>query len=77
MPTPRSQLVCIEGRLRILASALAIVVGADAIMRNHYHVVVKLYSNDDWPDDKVLHHWQTRHHEPFRNAIATATRSTP
>lgn len=99
MPTPRSQLVCIEDtpyyhctsrcvrraflcgnddgrsyehrrqfiedRLRILASTFAIDVCAYAIMSNHYHIVVKLQSTRDWPDDKVLRHWLTLHRGPL------------
>lgn len=55
----------IEDRLRILSCVFAIDICSYAIMSNHYHIVVKLASTEDWPDDKVLQHWLTLHRGPL------------
>jgi len=55
----------IEHRLRLLASIFAIDICSYAIMHNHYHVVVKIRSTEDWPMDKVIQHWLTLHKGPL------------
>ncbi len=55
----------IENRLRLLASIFAIDICSYAIMHNHYHVVVKIRSSDDWSMDRVIQHWLTLHKGPL------------
>lgn len=55
----------IETRLRLLASVFAIDICSYAIMHNHYHVVVKIRSTDEWPMDQVIKHWLTLHQSPL------------
>ncbi|MEL7024556.1 MAG: transposase [Pseudomonadota bacterium] len=49
----------IEARLRALSSLFTIEVCAYAIMSNHYHLVVRLNSDDAsrWSTDEVLNRW--------------------
>ncbi|MEL7024558.1 MAG: transposase [Pseudomonadota bacterium] len=49
----------IEARLRALSSLFTIEVCAYAIMSNHYHLVVRLNSEDasKWSTDEVLNRW--------------------
>jgi REP element-mobilizing transposase RayT len=55
----------IENRLRLLASIFAIDICSYAIMHNHYHVVVKIRTTNDWSMDKVIQHWLTLHKGPL------------
>ncbi len=55
----------IEHRLRLLACIFAIDICSYAIMHNHYHVVVKIRSSDDWSMDRVIQHWLTLHKGPL------------
>ena len=55
----------IENRLRLLGSIFAIDICSYAIMHNHYHVVVKIRSTDDWSMDQVIQHWLTLHKGPL------------
>ena len=55
----------IEDRLRILASIFAIDLCSYAVMSNHYHVVVKINSTQNWTSEKVIQHWLTLHKGPL------------
>lgn len=54
----------IENRIRLLASIFSIDICSYAIMSNHYHLVVKIESTDDWPMDRVIKHWLILHKGP-------------
>lgn len=49
----------IEDRIRVLASLFSIQVCAYAVMSNHYHLVVRIDSDEgrSWSDDHVLERW--------------------
>ncbi len=55
----------IENRLRLLASIFAIDICSYAIMSNHYHVVVKIGSSDNWNDSEVMRRWLILHKGPL------------
>ena len=44
-------------RLHLVASIFAIDICAYSIMTNHYHVVLKLNSSEDWSDREVISRW--------------------
>ncbi|MFK8013794.1 MAG: hypothetical protein AB8B80_17275, partial [Marinicellaceae bacterium] len=46
-------------RIKHLASLFNIDVCAYAVMSNHYHLVLKLNSTEDWDDKRVLIHWSS------------------
>jgi len=48
----------IVGRLRELASVLAIDVCAYAVLGNHCHAVLRAEPNRGWDRDEVLHRWR-------------------
>lgn len=52
-------------RIRILSSIFSIDICSYAVMSNHYHIVVKLNSADDWSDEKVIQHWLILHKGPL------------
>ncbi|WP_439135458.1 transposase [Pseudomaricurvus sp.] len=65
----------IENRIRLLSSLFAIDICAYAVMSNHYHLVVKLNSSDDWSDQEIMDRWLTLYKGPilvqrFRNGEA-------
>ena len=49
----------IEDRIRVLSSLFAIEICAYAVMSNHYHIVVRLNSDeaDAWSNDDVFERW--------------------
>ncbi|MFL0796421.1 MAG: transposase [Cellvibrionaceae bacterium] len=55
----------VEDRIRILSSIFAIDICSYAVMSNHYHVVVKLGSTEEWSDEKVIQHWLILHKGPL------------
>lgn len=55
----------IQKRLRKLASLFAIDVCAYAIMSNHYHLVLRLGSSEDWSDDEVIARWLALYKGPL------------
>ncbi|WP_439136300.1 transposase, partial [Pseudomaricurvus sp.] len=67
----------IENRIRLLSSLFAIDICAYAVMSNHYHLIVKINSSDDWSDQDVVDRWLTLFKGPilvqrFRNGEALA-----
>lgn len=54
----------VEDRIRLLSSLFAVDICSYAVMSNHYHIVVKLSSTQDWPDHEVLERWLTLHKGP-------------
>ena len=47
----------IVDRIRLLSSIFAVDVCSYAVMSNHYHIVVKLNTTDQWDDNTVIQHW--------------------
>ncbi|MBR9910901.1 MAG: transposase [Gammaproteobacteria bacterium] len=73
----------IENRIRLLSSLFAIDICSYAVLSNHYHVVVKLGSSEDWSEQDVINRWLTlykgplliqRHHQG--EALTPAERDT-
>jgi REP element-mobilizing transposase RayT len=54
----------VEDRIRLLSSLFAVDICSYAVMSNHYHIVVKLSSTQDWSDQEVLQRWLTLHKGP-------------
>jgi REP element-mobilizing transposase RayT len=57
----------IEDRIRVLSALFSIELCAYAIMNNHYHLVVRINSDepDGWSDDEVLNRWTALFHGPI------------
>ena len=49
----------IVDRIKQLASVFNIDVCSYAVMNNHYHLVLKINSTNDWPVKQVLVHWSS------------------
>ena len=47
----------LEERIRLLSSLFAIDICAYAVMSNHYHIVVKINSSEQWSDENVIARW--------------------
>ena len=56
----------VENRLRLLSSLFAIDIAAYAVMSNHYHLVLKLNSDQsqDWSHQAVLERWTSLYKGP-------------
>lgn len=54
----------VEDRMRLLSSLFAIDICSYTVMSNHYHIVVKLNSTQDWSDHEVLQRWLILHKGP-------------
>lgn len=55
----------IENRVRLLSSIFSIDICSYAVMSNHYHLVVKIGTTDEWSVDKVIKHWLILHKGPL------------
>jgi len=57
----------IEDRVRIIASLFSIELCAYAVMSNHFHLVVRLSSEEatGWSDDEVLERWTALYRGPL------------
>jgi REP element-mobilizing transposase RayT len=51
----------VEDRIRLLSSLFAIDICSYAVMSNHYHIVIKLNSTEDWSDHEVVQRWLILH----------------
>lgn len=54
----------IVDRIRLLASLFAVNICSYAVMSNHYHIVAKLNSSEDWHQDSVIQRWLTLYKGP-------------
>ncbi len=55
----------LENRIRLLSSLFAIDICGYAVMSNHYHLVVKIGSSENWTDQEVLERWLTLYKGPL------------
>ena len=55
----------LEARIRLLSSLFAIDICAYAVMSNHYHIVVKINSSQQWSDQAVIARWLSLYQGPL------------
>ncbi len=55
----------LEERIRLLSSLFAIDICAYAVMSNHYHIVVKINSSQQWSDQAVIARWLSLYQGPL------------
>jgi len=55
----------IVDRIRLLSSLFALDICSYAVMSNHYHIVVKVSSSEDWDQASVIQRWLTLYKGPL------------